>query len=515
MSDQYALCWNNYKKNLSSGFYSLYSKGDFTDVTLSADGQLIQAHRIVLAVCSPYFKNFFLKDISYKNLTDLIQFMYSGEVHVKQDDLPSFIAIAESLQIKGLTEFGVNDNETSSTTKNGENTSMSRSARANKRALRKELPEDDIPLKYRKRTSHTRSTRNSSKNDEDPLEDGASTSQMNYVAAKCEPVLEDSNMDDDHFDTGFDKDDDDNEIFENSNYLNTSNNTSTKEKQSDTPNTDSVTPKNITGINQTEFLNQFIILKTPLQLLINPVQIPEIETIAKNQAAINSEKENEASNNSKDKPKSDKETEEEMIISNEEIEDVLVYTLSTHGYPQLIHQGHCFQRYKNANGRAYWKCKQSRQLGCKARLITEPLAQTSGSKPSTKITVTSKYHNHGKIKDFWGSRSKPRSKFSKEMEREIREEQELQDELSEKQNKSETNTNSKENTTAPTNKSVETPNPNDISKNNDDSVNKEATNPNLSDSGLNNLQNQFEEVSQRSNDYEDIDMSIVDLEYYD
>lgn len=47
-----------------------------------------------------------------------------------------------------------------------------------------------------------------------------------FLLAKCEPVLEDSNMDDDHFDTGFDKDDDDNEIFENSNYLNTSNNTS-------------------------------------------------------------------------------------------------------------------------------------------------------------------------------------------------------------------------------------------------------------------------------------------------
>lgn len=46
----------------------------------------------------------FLKDVSHAALKDLIQFMYCGEVNVKQDALPTFISTAEALQIKGLTE---------------------------------------------------------------------------------------------------------------------------------------------------------------------------------------------------------------------------------------------------------------------------------------------------------------------------------------------------------------------------------------------------------------------------
>lgn len=46
----------------------------------------------------------FLKDVSHDTLTDLIQFMYCGEVNVQQDNLTSFMSTAEALKINGFTE---------------------------------------------------------------------------------------------------------------------------------------------------------------------------------------------------------------------------------------------------------------------------------------------------------------------------------------------------------------------------------------------------------------------------
>lgn len=59
-----------------------------------------------------YFVAVFLKDVSHSALRDLLQFMYQGEVNVKQEELASFISTAEQLQVKGLTG---NQNEESST----------------------------------------------------------------------------------------------------------------------------------------------------------------------------------------------------------------------------------------------------------------------------------------------------------------------------------------------------------------------------------------------------------------
>ncbi|XP_052864868.1 modifier of mdg4-like isoform X3 [Anopheles cruzii] len=116
--EQFSLCWNNFNTNLSAGFHESLVQGDLVDVTLAAEGQLVKAHRLILSVCSPYFRKMFtqmpvnqhafifLKDVSHSALKDLIQFMYCGEVNVKQDALPAFISTAEALQIKGLTETG-------------------------------------------------------------------------------------------------------------------------------------------------------------------------------------------------------------------------------------------------------------------------------------------------------------------------------------------------------------------------------------------------------------------------
>ena len=45
-----------------------------------------------------------LKDVNYRDLSAMLHFMYQGEVNIKQEDIPSFLKVAEVLQIKGLTK---------------------------------------------------------------------------------------------------------------------------------------------------------------------------------------------------------------------------------------------------------------------------------------------------------------------------------------------------------------------------------------------------------------------------
>ncbi|XP_049871302.1 zinc finger and BTB domain-containing protein 44-like [Pectinophora gossypiella] len=114
MEQQFSLSWNNFHGNLTKGFAGLLGNGEFVDVTIAVEGHLLQAHKVILSICSPYFKKMFqmnpcqhpivvLRDVTHKAMRDLLQFMYHGEVSVKREDLTSFIGTAEVLQIKGLT----------------------------------------------------------------------------------------------------------------------------------------------------------------------------------------------------------------------------------------------------------------------------------------------------------------------------------------------------------------------------------------------------------------------------
>jgi hypothetical protein len=67
---------------------------------------------MMLSACSSYFEELLsqnpcqhpivlMKDLKFWEVQALVDFMYRGEVNVGQDKLPSLLAAAEALQIKG------------------------------------------------------------------------------------------------------------------------------------------------------------------------------------------------------------------------------------------------------------------------------------------------------------------------------------------------------------------------------------------------------------------------------
>uniref|UniRef100_A0A1B0D483 Uncharacterized protein n=1 Tax=Phlebotomus papatasi TaxID=29031 RepID=A0A1B0D483_PHLPP len=138
--DQYLLSWNNFYGNMCRGFHSLQKDGQMVDVTIAAGGKIFKAHKLVLSVCSPYFQKIFLEhpsthpilfmtDVHSNHMAGLLDFMYSGQVNVKYEDLPNFLKVAEAMQIKGLHSESTSDPDDPAkhSTNNSANTANSNS----------------------------------------------------------------------------------------------------------------------------------------------------------------------------------------------------------------------------------------------------------------------------------------------------------------------------------------------------------------------------------------------------
>ena len=114
MSDRLCLQWNDFKDVISTAFGNLRSDTDFTDVTLACeDGQHLKAHKVVLAATSPFFQEIlkrnqhphpliYMRGLKSDDLKAILDFLYCGEANVFQENLDSFLAIAEEFQLKGL-----------------------------------------------------------------------------------------------------------------------------------------------------------------------------------------------------------------------------------------------------------------------------------------------------------------------------------------------------------------------------------------------------------------------------
>ena len=115
MLDKLCLQWNDFKENVNSAFGRLRDDTEFTDVTLACeDGQQMEAHKVILAASSPFFEKIlqrnkhphpliYLRGFQSKDLHAILDFLYLGKANVFQENLDSFLAIAEQLKLKGLS----------------------------------------------------------------------------------------------------------------------------------------------------------------------------------------------------------------------------------------------------------------------------------------------------------------------------------------------------------------------------------------------------------------------------
>nr|CAH7720349.1 unnamed protein product [Callosobruchus chinensis] len=53
---QFCLRWNNHQSTLVAVFDTLLESGTLVDCTLAAEGKFLNAHKVVLSACSPYFE---------------------------------------------------------------------------------------------------------------------------------------------------------------------------------------------------------------------------------------------------------------------------------------------------------------------------------------------------------------------------------------------------------------------------------------------------------------------------
>ena len=127
-TEKFCLRWNDFETNISKAFKDIREEKDFFDVTLACDDDQISAHKVILSACSPFFRTIlkrnkhehpllYLKGVQFSDLQAVLNFMYHGEVNVAQEDLNTFLAVAEDLKVKGLTQSDTPSNNSPSSTK--------------------------------------------------------------------------------------------------------------------------------------------------------------------------------------------------------------------------------------------------------------------------------------------------------------------------------------------------------------------------------------------------------------
>ena len=114
--EKFSLKWNDFHRNITTTYSNLRKQEDLFDVTLvTDDGKHYSSHKLVLASSSDFFQSIvhnsknkqidfliYLAGVRSMDLEHILDYIYAGEVQLYQEELDTFLDIAQKLKIKGL-----------------------------------------------------------------------------------------------------------------------------------------------------------------------------------------------------------------------------------------------------------------------------------------------------------------------------------------------------------------------------------------------------------------------------
>ncbi|TNN61520.1 Kelch-like protein 41b [Liparis tanakae] len=108
---------------LQDGLKELLNENKFVDCTLKVGDRSFPCHRLIMAACSPYFREIFftedgkementrevvLEDVDPAILDMVVQYLYSAEIDLTDDNVQDIIAVANRFQIPSVFTVCVN-----------------------------------------------------------------------------------------------------------------------------------------------------------------------------------------------------------------------------------------------------------------------------------------------------------------------------------------------------------------------------------------------------------------------
>ena len=117
-SEKLHLQWNDFQQNIAESYHILRDDPYFSDVTLVCEeDQYIESHRIILTAGSQFFNTMlkknnhshpmiYMRGIRAKDMLAVVDYIYSGETKIYQENLDGFLALAVELKLKGLDKAG-------------------------------------------------------------------------------------------------------------------------------------------------------------------------------------------------------------------------------------------------------------------------------------------------------------------------------------------------------------------------------------------------------------------------